>query len=268
MRCIRLRELIETPGTGLQRRRMVNARFFGAYAATLRILSRWKAIPMFGSSCLKGSFLLFLHISVAYGVGSADSRSTDSFVDTRERIIRWASGFVAKKRGSIAGFAKLEAPFGGIYHYVDERLIFGKTAKGEECALHLGRRIESGEWVFNFYLEDKKREVGSVSMIRENLGFGDGVVLFEGEIVLQSQPIVSNVGAVTSTSLDLHTTASSISLLSLAVYTSGILGEESMSISLDDEGNILQVSYRFINSLRMRDGRRIDPVTCQFYQIF
>jgi hypothetical protein len=230
------------------------------------MLSRWRKIPMFGSSCLKGAFLLFLHVSVGYALGSADSRSTDSFVESRERIMGWASGFVAKKRSSIAGFAKLEGPFGGTYHYVDQRLIFGKTAKGEECALHLGRRIESGEWVFNFYLEDKKREIGSVSMIRENLGYGDGAVLFEGELVVQSQPTVSNVG--TRTSLDLHTTATSISLLSISVYTSGLLGEESLSISLDDQDNISQVTYRFINNTRIRDGRTIDPVTCHFYQIF
>jgi hypothetical protein len=202
------------------------------------------------------------HVSVAYAIGSADSRSTDSFAESRDQIIRWASGFVAKKRNSITGFVKPDVPFGGIYHYVDERIIFGKTAKNEECALHLGRRLESGEWVFNFYLENKKRQVGSVSMIHENLGFGDGAVLLEGYLVVQSQPIVSNIGAVTS--LDLHTTASSMSLLSLDVYTSGILGEESLSILLDDEDNILQVTYRFINSLRIRDGRKVDPVTCHF----
>jgi hypothetical protein len=221
---------------------------------------------MFSSSCLKGSFLLFLHASAAYALGSADSRSTDSFVESRERIVRWASGFVAKKRSSITGFAKLEVPFGGTYHYDDQRVIFGKTAKKEECALHLGRRVESGDWVFNFYLEDKKREIGSVSIIRENLGFGDGAVLFEGELVVQSQPTVSNVG--TRTSLDLHTTPTSISLLSISVYKSGILGEESLSISLDAEDNISQITYRFLNSSRIRDGRTIDPVTCYFYHIF
>ena len=176
--------------------------------------------------------------------------------------MRWASGFVAKKRNSITGFVKPEAPFGEIYHYVNERIIFGKTAKNEECALHLGRRLESGEWVFNFYLQNKTRQVGSVSMIHENLGFGDGAVLLDGYLVVQSQPTVSNIGAVTT--LDLHTTASSMSLLSLDVYTSGSLGEESLSILLDDEDNILQVTYRFINSLRIRDGRRVDPVTCHF----
>jgi hypothetical protein len=221
---------------------------------------------MFSSSCLQGFFLILFHVSVAYAIGSADSRSTDSFVESRDQIIRWASGFVAKKRNSITGFVKPDAPFGGIYHYVDERIIFGKTAKKEECALHLGRRIESGEWVFNFYLENKTRQVGSVSMIHENLGFGDGAVLLEGYLVVQSQPTVSNIGAVTT--LDLHTTASSISLLSLDIYTSGSLGEESLSILLDDEDNILQVTYRFINSLRIRDGRRVDPVTCHFDHVF
>jgi len=217
---------------------------------------------MFSSSCLKGSFLLFLHASAAYALGSADSRSTDSFVESRERIVRWASGFVAKKRSSITGFAKLEVPFGGTYHYDDQRVIFGKTAKKEECALHLGRRVESGDWVFNFYLESKKREVGSVSMIHENIGFGDGALLLEGNLVVQGQHIVSNIEAVTS--LDLHTTHSSMSLLSLDVYRSGTLGEESLSIVLDDEDNISQITYKFINNLRIRDGRRVDPVTCHF----
>jgi hypothetical protein len=223
-----------------------------------------KEIPMLRSSCLQGFFLILFHVSVAYAIGSADSKSTDSFVESRDQIIKWASRFVVKKRNSITGFVKPEAPFGGI-HYVDERIIFGKTAKDEECALHLGRRLESGEWVFNFYLENKKREINSVSMIHENLGFGDGAVLFEGSIVVQGQPTVSNIGAVTS--LDLHTTASSMSLLSLEVYTTGILGEESMSILVDDEDNILQVTYRFINNLRIRDGRRVDPVTCRFIYV-
>src|SRR3984893_6028596 len=223
---------------------------------------------MFGSSCLKGSFLILIlfHVGVAYAIGSTDSKATDSFVESRAQIIRWASGFVAKKRNSIAGFAKPEVPFEGIYHYVDERMIFGKTAHREECALHLGRRRETGEWVFGFYLENKKREVGSVSPMHENLGSGDGAVLLEGYLVVQSQPTVSNIEAVTS--LDLHTTASSMSLLSLDVYTSGILGEESLSILLDDEDNILRVTYRFINSLRIREGRRVDPVTCRFDHVF
>jgi hypothetical protein len=221
---------------------------------------------MFSSSCLQGFFLILFHVSVAYANGSADSRSTDSFAESRDQIIRWASGFVTKKRNSITGFVKPEAPFGGIYHYVDERTIFGKTAKHEECALHLGRRLESGEWVFNFYLQNKTRQVGSVSMIHENLGFGDGAVLLEGYLVVQRQPTVSNIGGVTT--LDLHTTATSMSLLSLDVYTSGSLGEESLSILLDDEDNILQVTCRFINSLRIRDGRRVDPVTCHFDYVF
>jgi hypothetical protein len=222
--------------------------------------------PMFGSSCLKGVFLILCQVSVAYAIGSADSRSFDSFVESRDRIIRWASGFVAKKRDSITGFVNPEAPFGGIYHYVDERIIFGKTAHGEECALHIGKRLESGEWVFSFYLEYKKREIGSVSMLHKNLGFGDGAVLFEGYLVVQSQRTVSNIGDVTS--LDLHTTPSSIALLGLEVYASGgILGEKSMLIFLDDEANIVQVTYRFINEPRIRDGRRVDPVTCHFYNV-
>ena len=187
-------------------------------------------------------------------------------MESRDQIISWASGFVAKKRNSITGFVKPEAPSGGIYHYVDERIIFGKTARHEECALHLGRRRESGEWVFSFYLENKRREVGSVSMIHEDLGIGDGAVALEGSLVVQSQPTAANIGAVTS--LDLHTTASSMSLLSLDVYTSGTLGEQSLSILVDDEDNISQVTYGFINSLRIRDGRRVDPVTCHFDYVF
>jgi hypothetical protein len=217
---------------------------------------------MFRSSCLPGFFLILFHVSIAYAIGSADSRPTDSFVESRERIIRWASGFVAKKRNSITGFAKPEAPFGGTYHYVEERLIFGKTADDKECALHLGKRLESGEWVFSFYLEDKRRQADSISIIHENLGSGDNVLSFEGELVIQSQQYVSN------TYLDLHTTASGISLLNLIVYTSGILGEESMSLSLDDQDNVVQITYRFINSPRIRDGRRVDPVTCRFYYVF
>jgi hypothetical protein len=217
---------------------------------------------MFRSSWLQGFFLILFQVSVAYATGSADSKSTDTFAESRDRIIAWASGFVAKKRNSITGFVKPEDPFVGIYHYVDERVIFGKTPRKEECALHLGRRLESGEWVFNFYLENKRREVGSVSMIHEDLGFGDGAVLFEGYLVIQSQPIVPNIGAVTT--LDLHTTPSRISLLSLEVYPTGTLGEESMSLWLDDEDNVFQVTYRYINSLRIRDGRRVDPVTCYF----
>ena len=217
---------------------------------------------MFRSSCLHGCFLILLHVGVAHAIGSTDSRSTDSFMESRNQIVRWASRFVAKKRNSIAGFARPEAPVGGTYHYINERIIFGKTAKSEECALHLGRTLESGEWVFNFYLENKKREVGSVSAIQENLGLGDGALLLEGNLVVQSQPTVSNIESVTS--LDLHTTVKSMSLLSLDVYRSGILGEESLSIELDDEDNIAQVTYRFVNNIRIRDGRRVDPVTCHF----
>jgi hypothetical protein len=208
---------------------------------------------------------MLLQVSVAHAIGSADSRSTDSFLDSRDQIIRWASRFVAKKRNSVTGFVKPETPFGGTYHYVNQRIIFGKTAKNEECALHLGKRLESGEWVFSFYMENKKREVGSVSMIPENLGLGDGAVLFEGSIVVQNQPTVSNIGA--AISLDLHTTASSISLLTIEVYKTGILGEESLSILIDDDDNINQLTYRFIDNARVRDGRRIDPVTCHFNHV-
>jgi hypothetical protein len=222
---------------------------------------------MLRSSCLLGSFLTLFHVGVASAVGPPDSKSAETFAQARDRIVGWASGFVAKKRDSIAGFAKPEAPFGESYHYVDERTIFGKTAHKEECALHLGRRLESGEWVFNFYLENKKREVDSVSMLHENLGLGDDTLSFEGRMVLQSQPTVSNQEAVIS--LDLHATASSISLLSLEVYKSrGPLGEQSLSIVLDGEDNVTQATYRFINSFRIRDGRRVDPVTCYFDQVF
>src|ERR1700676_995731 len=111
--------------------------------------------------------------------------------------------------------------------------------------------------------------VASLNHIRARMGIPDSAFsgnALEGYLVVQSQPTVSNIEAVTS--LDLHTTASSMSLLSLDVYTSGILGEESLSILLDDEDNILQVTYRFINSLRIRDGRRVDPVTCRFDHVF
>ena len=221
---------------------------------------------MFRSSCLLGLFLTLCQVGLACAIGSAEPRSSDSFVESRNQIIRWASGFVAKKRDSVTGFVKPEVPFGGTYHYVDERTVFGKTARGEECALHVGRRLESGEWVFNFYLENKKREVGSVSMLHENLGFGDGAVLFEGYLVVQSQRIVSNIGAVTSLVLD--TTPSSIGLLSLDVYaTGGSLGEESLLIFLDDQSNIEQATYKFVNDIRIHDGRRVDPVTCHFYHV-
>ena len=221
---------------------------------------------MFRSQCLLGLFLTFCQVGLTCAIGSAEPRSSDSFVESRNQIIRWASGFVAKKRDSVTGFVKPEVPFGGTYHYVDERTVFGKTARGEECALHVGRRLESGEWVFNFYLENKKREVGSVSMLHENLGFGDGAVLFEGYLVVQSQRIVSNIGAVTSLVLD--TTPSSIGLLSLDVYaTGGSLGEESLLIFLDDQSNIEQATYKFVNDIRIHDGRRVDPVTCHFYYV-
>ena len=217
---------------------------------------------MSGSSFLQGFFLIFFNVGVAYAIGAADSKSTESFVESRNQITRWASGFVAKKRNSITGFVKPETPSGGTYHYVDERTIFGKTARNEQCALNLGRRLESGEWVFNFYLENKTRRAGSASTVHENPGFGDDAVLFEGYLVVQSQPTVSNIEGVTT--LDLHTTATSMSLLSLDVSRSGGLGEGSMSVLLDDEDNIIQITCRFINSIRIRDGRRIDPATCYF----
>jgi hypothetical protein len=201
---------------------------------------------MLRPSCLPASFLILFHVSAACAVESPDSRSAETFAEAREQIVRWASGFVAKKRNSIVEFPKLEAPFAGPYHYANERTVLGKTARKDQCALHLGRRRETEEWVFNLYLENKKRDALS----------------FEGYVVLQSQPTVSNIEAVTS--LDLHTTASSISLLSLEVYRSGPLGEGSLSIVLDDEDNITKASYRFINGPRTRDGRRGDPVTCYF----
>jgi len=217
---------------------------------------------MLSSPFLPGFLLILCHVGAAHAIGSTDSKSTESFVESRDQIVRWASGFVAKKRSSITGFARPEVPFEGTYHYVDERTIFGKTSHHEECALHLGRRRETGEWVFNFYLEYKKRQIESVSMLHENLGLGDGAVLFEGNLVVQNQPTVSNIGAVTT--LDLHTTPRTIALLSLDVSKSAGLGEESLSILLDYEGNIVQTTYRFINDLRIRDGRRVDPVTCHF----
>jgi hypothetical protein len=217
---------------------------------------------MFRSSCLPGFLLILLQVGGAYAVGPADTKSTESFVESRNQIVRWASGFVAKKRNSIAGVVRPEAPSEGIYRYVDERVIFGKTSKHEQCALHLGRRFETREWVFDFYLESKTRPAGSVAMIHENPEFGDVALLLEGHLVVQSQPTVSNIEGVTT--LDLHTTASSMSLLSLDVSKSKGLGEGSLSVVLDGEDNILQVTCRFMNSLRIRDGRRIDPVTCHF----
>jgi hypothetical protein len=96
-------------------------------------------------------------------------------------------------------------------------------------------------------------------MLHENLGFG-------AYLVVQGQRTVSNIEAVTS--LVLNTTPSSIALLSLDVYTSGgSLGEESLLIFLDDEANIVQATYKFVNDLRKHDGRRVDPVTCHFYYV-
>jgi hypothetical protein len=221
---------------------------------------RWR---MFRSLCRQGSFLILFPVGVAYAIGPGDSRSTNSFVESRNQIIRWASNFVAKKRESVS--ARPKAASGEIYRG-DERLIFGKTARSEGCALHLGRRLESGEWVFNLYLENEKRPADSGSMFHEDPGFDDGAMQFEGRLVLQGQPTVSNKGAVTS--LDLHTTVSSMSLLSLGVYPKGILEEDSLSIVLDDESNIKQATYRFTNSMKIRDGRKADPVTCHFDHVF
>jgi hypothetical protein len=217
---------------------------------------------MFRSSCAQGVLLILLQVGAAYAIGPTDSKSTESFVESRSQIIRWASAFVAKKRKSIAGVVMPQAPSGGTYHYVDERVIFGKTAKNEQCALHLGRRVETREWVFDFYLESKTRPAGSVAMIHENPESGDVALLLEGDLVVQNQPTVSNIDGVTT--LDLHTTASSMSLLSLDVSKSKGLGEGSLSVVLDAEDNILQVTCRFMNSLRVRDGRRVEPVTCHF----
>jgi hypothetical protein len=218
---------------------------------------------MFGFLIRQGSLLILLPVGVAYAIGLGDSRSTDSFVESRNQIVRWASGFVAKKRESEIG--RLEVPSGERYH-IGERVIFGKTARGQQCALHLGRRLESGEWVFNLYLEDKNRQSDAVSTIDEDLEFRDGAMSFEGRLVVQSQPTVSNIEAVTS--LDLHTTILSMSLLGLSVHKSGILEENSLSIVLDDDSNILQATYRFINKMGVRDDRRGDPVTCHFDHIF
>ena len=90
--------------------------------------------------------------------------------------------------------------------------------------------------------------------------------MFEGYLVVQNQQSVSNIGNVTY--LDLHTTPSSIALLGLEVYTiGGSLGEESLLIFLDEEDNVVQATYRFVNDLRKRDGRRVDPVTFHFYYV-
>jgi hypothetical protein len=217
---------------------------------------------MLGSFCRQGSFLLLLPVGVAYAIGTGDSKSTESFVESRNQIIRWASSFVSKKRESVSTMPRV--PSGETYH-PDERLIFGKTARGEECALHLGRRLESGEWVFNLYLENEKRPADSVSMTHEDLDFEDGTMQFEGHLVLQSEPRVSNKGAVTS--LDLHTTVSSMSLLSLGV-SPGVLEEDSLSIVLDDDSNVKQATYRFTNTKKTSDGRKADPVTCHFDHVF
>jgi hypothetical protein len=217
---------------------------------------------MFGSLCRQGSFLLLLPVGVAYAIGSGDSKSTESFVESRNQIIRWASNFVAKKRESVS--ARPKVPSGETYH-ADARLIFGKTAGGVECALLLGRRLESGEWVFNLYLENEKRSADSVGATQEDTRFEDGAMQFEGHVVLQSQLRVSNERAVTS--LDLHTTVSSMSLLSLGV-SPGMLEEDSVSIVLDDDSNIKQVTYRFTNSKKIRDGLKVDPVTCHFDHVF
>jgi hypothetical protein len=214
---------------------------------------------MFGALCRQGLFWTIFPVSVACAIGPGDSRSTDSFAESRNQIIRWASGFVAKKRETV--FAGPKVPLGEIYRG-DTRLILGRTAHGEECALHLGRRLESGEWVFNLYLEDKKRQADSISAIHEDPEFGDVTLLFEGHMVVQSQPTVSNIEAVTS--LDLHTTVSSMSLLSLGVQKSGPLEENSLSIVLDGDSNISQATFRFMSSTRIRDSRRVDPVTCHF----
>jgi hypothetical protein len=148
-------------------------------------------------------------------------------------------------------------------YQADERLIFGKTARLEQCALHLGRRLETGEWVFNLYLENKSRD--QASAIDEDPGADDAAMSFEGRVVVQSQPRVSKNGAITS--LDLHTTVSSISLLSLGV-SPGVLEEDSLSIVLDDESNIVQATYRFVKSMRTRDEGKRDPVTCRFDHLF
>jgi hypothetical protein len=217
---------------------------------------------MLSSLCRQGLLLLLFPLGVAYAIGPGDSRSTDSFAASRNQIIRWASGFVAKKREFVSASPKV--PLEEKYQ-AGERLIFGKTARREQCALHLGRRLESGEWVFNLYLESKSGQADQASTSDEDPGFDDVAMSFEGRVVVQSQPRVSHDGAVTS--LDLHTTVSSISLLSLSV-SPGVLGEDSLSIVLDDESNILQATYRFVKSMRTRDEGKRDPVTCRFDHVF
>jgi hypothetical protein len=48
----------------------------------------------------------------------------------------------------------------------------------------------------------------------------------------------------------------------------GLLEEDSLSIVLDDESNIVQATYRFIKSRRTRDEGKRDPVTCHFDHVF
>jgi hypothetical protein len=212
---------------------------------------------MFGSLCRQGLLLILLPFGVAHAIGPGDSRSTDSFAASRNQIITWASGFVAKKRETVSTSAKV--PLEETYQ-PGERLIFGKTARLEQCALHLGRRLESGDWVFSLYLENKIQ--GSPS---DDSGYEDAAMSLEGRVVLQGQPRVSHDKAVTS--LDLHTTVSSISLLSLSA-SPGLLEEDSLSIVLDDESNVAQATYRFIKSMRIREGVKRDPVTCHFDHLF
>jgi hypothetical protein len=201
--------------------------------------------------------LILLPLGVAHAIGPGDSKSTDSFAASRNQIITWASGFVAKTRGSVSPSPKV--PLEETYQ-PGERLIFGKTARREQCALHLGRRLGSGDWVFSLYLENKSQASPS-----DDSGLEDAAMSFEGRVVVQSQPRVSHDKAVTS--LDLHTTASSISLLSLSA-SPGLLEEDSLSIVLDDDSNIVQATYRFIKSMKIREGVKHDPVTCHFDHLF
>jgi hypothetical protein len=214
---------------------------------------------MFGSLCRQGLLLILLPFGAAYAIGPGDSRLTDSFAASRNQIIRWASGFVAKTRGAVSPSPKV--PLEETYQ-PGERLIFGKTARREQCALHLGRRLESGDWVFSLYLENKSGDQGPPI---EDSGFEDAAMSFEGRVVVQSQPRASHDKAVTS--LDLHTTVSSISLLSLSA-SPGLLEEDSLSIVLDDDSNIVQATYRFIKSRKIREGVKHDPVTCHFDHLF
>jgi hypothetical protein len=217
---------------------------------------------MLSSLCRQGLLLILLPLGDAYAIGPGDSRSTDSFAASRNQIIGWASGFVAKKRESVSAIPKVSLEE---TYQAGERLVFGKTARLEQCALHLGRRLESGEWVFNLYLENKIHQSDQALTIDEYPGFEDAAMSFEGRVVVQSQPRVSHDKSVTS--LDLHTTVSSISLLSLSA-SPGLLEEDSLSIVLDDESNIVQATYRFIKSRRTRDEGKRDPVTCHFDHVF